>query len=145
MVDERLSSGKVQFNEGILQANRIGKVQDNINSIRINLKAFNLEYNEYNYVIWFNHLKSLVSENTKLDNDEKNELILLQDIIKLRLLLFPPHKSIIKINDKQQHTRFNLQNWLIIEDLLEKFERYARKGLDLSGLGNPDVEGEGLF
>lgn len=142
---EVLSTGRVQFNEGVLQANRIGMVQDNINKIRTNLLAFNLEFNAYNYQIWFNHLKSLVNENSKLTEQEKNELLLLQSVIKLRLLLHPPHKRVHKVNHKDSNVVFNMKNWLIVEELIEKFERYTRRGLDISGLSNPDIEGEGMF
>lgn len=134
------------FHEGFLKPERLDKSQVRLNSVRINPLAFNIEFNCWNYQVWFSDLCSLLSEaQGKLSDDEQTDLERLRDLIDDALVYFPPHKTIRNDALNTKITKIKYSNWQKIKTFLNLFEREIKMALDRHGLSNPDIEGEGLF
>lgn len=146
MAEESGFSSTASWSEMTLQPKRIDELQREINNVRKNPTAFNLEHNTYNYNIWYSNITSLYSEsNAKLTEQEEKDLFLLRDFIKSLLIYKPPHKKTFNDGNKQAKTIFLPKHWEILQGFLFMYEKYTRKYLDKHGLGNPDKEGGDLF
>lgn len=137
--------GKGMFNEAIFVVRRLSDLQTQVNNARLNPLAFNIEHGVYNYQIWFSSLTSLMSETwAKLSDDEKKDAETIRALLNKALISFPPHKIVNKIGVGQE-TSFIKENWNIIESGLMLFEKKIKSLMDTHGLGNPNIEGEGMF
>lgn len=137
---------KASFHEGYEQVTRIGELKNDINKVRKNPLAFNTETNCYNYEVYFSDLCSLFYEgNAKFNETEQKQVLYLKKLVEDTFLFFPPHKTVIKESTRKRVTVVKTENWRKVREMLEVFERYILQKLDAHGLGNPDVEGEGLF
>lgn len=137
---------KAVFNEGFLQSQRLNELQHDINNVRVNPLAFNLDKNCYNYEVWFMDLCSLYSEAIgKLDNNEINDLEYIKKMINTTLKYKKPHINVINQFKNESTTRINRNNWDFLRTLLEIFEKQVKISLNNHGLSNPDIEGGDMF
>lgn len=137
-------SNKSLFNEAGFIIQRLNKIQDRINIVlRPNPLIWNIEFSCYNYQIWFSDLCSLFNEvYAKLSDDEQKELEGIRKGIKSALNNLDIHKTVKDVNTNRTMLIIDNKTWGIIEDNLDMFEKKIKLGIELHGLGNPDVEGD---
>lgn len=134
------SNQETTFNEAILKMQRIHLTQQTINEVRINLLAYNYQYNKYNYEVVISSLISLCYEVSPLMKDKEiEEFHLLRDLIEDSIL----KKRIFEINNESSFNKIdkskkvNQENWTTLKNIMYKFEDFARKQVDIHGLSAP--------
>lgn len=137
---------KAVFNEGYFQSQRLNKLQDELNDVKKNALAWNLEQNCYNYMVWFKNLQCLFNEAIgKLDKEEIITLESIATLVKRSLKYKPPHLTIVNQMKNENTTRVKRENWEFLEKLLEIYEKQVRISLDTHGLTNPNNDDGSLF
>lgn len=128
------------FNEAVLKMQRIHILQQEINLLRINLLAWNLEYSKYNYDVVISDLISLCYEVRPLMKiEERNEFSLLKELVDDLISYKPIFKKINTSNfsGKNNNESIDTNNWNMLRGVIFKFEDFARDQVDIHGLSAP--------
>lgn len=137
---------KAAFNEGFKQLDRLNQLIGEINNVRKNPLAYNLELNTYNYNVLFMNLCSLYSEAYgKLSDEEIKVLNTFKTEIKRALKIFPPHINVYLASKGANVTKIKQSNWEFVSKMLDIFENEIKIALNNHGMSNPDIESDGLF
>lgn len=146
--DDRSDDGKMsEYNSAALKMRRLDELLSILNSININLLAFNDEVKCYNYQYKFNLCDGLFQEvESKLNKEERSDAERLRSaiqifmdcnpvVIKKRVSLNPPRT--IKIPDERV--------WKILKEWLFKYETLVRKLMDAHGMDTAYDDDSALF
>lgn len=137
---------KATFNEAFLQMRRINDMQSTINNIRSVPLHYNSDLNNYNYVIIFSNLCSLLFEAWgKMTEKERKEADELRKVIQKFIRVNIPHRVTQDLAKNSTKVVVDYNIWYQLEDLLTEFEKSIRVYMDKHGLTNPTDEGAGLF
>ena len=136
-MDEDYDQKDSKFNAGILQTKRLHDILVLLNFCKANPLAINMDYNDWNYNIWFKQIKTLHDEiDAWIVQKEREELLAYRKKISELMKKYPVHETIKKQFSKEQ--KVNEANWKLIEEGLEKFERRVKHyGLKYKLLGTP--------
>ncbi len=141
------SEGKVsEFNAAAYKMRRLDKIQDSLNEIRSNLWAWNLDFQSYNYVLYFKNCESLHQEvHSKLKETEIKTIDKLRFAIKTFIKKYPTYTQTINVsNSKNNRLKFDPQLASMIEDCLFKYELMCRRYIDEHGMDTRYDDEEGL-
>ena len=129
-----------KFNQGVFQQQRLNDCMKGINLMESNPLGFNDEYNNFNYIIIFNNLNSLLSEiSPKLKKEDLDDIKKWRSLIQKYITFFPVYEKIPPTMYGQKSTTiFNSSRWGKIESALYEFKNKIYGLMEKHGFGNPD-------
>ena len=134
-----------KFNAGVLQIQRIHKLQDTINIANTNALAFNMEYGVWNYELIISCLDSLYHEiRPKLGKEEKENGDSMQSLIRKYFADYPIYKEEEDVRTHKKDMVLSSINWKVHKVYLVKYERMVRQMLDKHEFNSPSYEDDGL-
>jgi hypothetical protein len=133
------------FNEALLKMERIHKLQDYINFLRIDLLTKDPLSNQYNYEKFIFCLISLMNEvKDKGSPDEVKKAIKWRETI-LDLLEIRPaftNKKSNGVGDSKIIKIYSDANWKVLRPALFNYEDFIRGIIEKYGFSTPNVESE---
>jgi len=135
--------GKVsEWNEADYKMKRLHELQTEINKCNMMPLSKHFLNGEWNYIILFRCISALYSEgNAKYKQAELDEVNKLKEMITKHLKVCPPHKPKNKAGSgNQMQWTLNLENWELLQKLLEEYEYKVRYYNDKHGLSTHNKE-----
>jgi hypothetical protein len=126
-----------KFNPAQHKMNRINELSRIINEAKLSLDSWNLEFNDWNYNIYFDAVSALYDEVfVKFGDEERKECELLRKEIEECRIKFPVQER----SRKGKWTRINHGRLRIFHQWMRKYEQKVRDGQDAHGLDTPNIE-----
>jgi hypothetical protein len=129
-----------KFNPAQLKMFRLHDYNKLINYCKINPKIINLEYAEYNYMIWLRTINVLYGEIRPLMKEKEiKEIESIKDAIETNMLKFPVLR-IRKTSTGKTTTDFKDEVWNIYKSWFELYENKVKEYADIHGLDTPQKD-----
>lgn len=123
-----------KFNAGVLMTERVNEIQRLINFCKNNPKAFNEDYQEWNFNLWFANIDTLYDEidgflSQKGIEDSKQQDFVLRLRKKIREIIekYPIMRKIRKDPLKPPTEDINEEHWKVLKKAFEYYERIVRR------------------
>ncbi len=134
-----------KYNAGMFHTMRLNEIQAEINKLWNNPLSFNIEFNNFNYMIIKNRIDRLYSEvRPKLKDDEKISGDKLRKATDNFLQKHPIHETKIS-QPRRTSVQVNLINWKYYKELLTKYENVVKDFMEVHQLNNPPKGESALF
>lgn len=131
------SGGEIsKFNPAQHKMNRINNISEIINECKLNLEAWNYQFNDWNFNIYLKSLNILYKEvKPKFSDNEKKHCELIKDSIEMAMIEFP-----ISQRSRNKWTRIDEFRLSIFKKHIEIYEDVIRSYQDAHGLDTPNME-----
>jgi hypothetical protein len=139
--EDEVDTGDVsKFNEAFLKMHRFHKIQDRLNSCRLNPLQQNEVLGLWNFMAMISDCDSLYLEvYGKLTEDETKEIEGIRDKIESFLLKHPIYSENTNVNGKRR-LNMDMSAWNILKKEIFKYECKVRKLLNRTGYDSPNKE-----
>jgi hypothetical protein len=128
-----------RINPAWLKMRRLHEVNQLMNNSKLNPKAFNLDYSEYNYILWIRAINNLLMEiDPKLSKPESEKIYKLKSVVEDTLQKYPIMEQRNELGIPK--TTWNECRWNLFKKWIEKYERLVREAADSHGLDTPTQE-----
>jgi len=136
-----------KFNAGMLQMQRIHKLQDEMNNLNKNLIAVDIETGLRNYEVLVNCINSLFQEvSPKLSDKEKVEGLKTKELVECFLEKRPIHSDrTATINSHKKYVQFNKDNFKQGKKIIFMWEFMVRNYLEKHKMNSPPDDESALF
>jgi IS1 family transposase len=126
--DEPVDGNGSKFNAGIYQTQRVHTILMEINRCKTKPEAFNMEYQDWNYSIWFNSIDALFDELEGWLKDEESKECTdasktIQDCMESNKI----HDVITNLSSKGGQLGINRERLLSFKRALRGYERFVRR------------------
>jgi hypothetical protein len=133
-----------KINPAWLKMERLNEINSLINNSKLNPSAFNIDYSEYNYLLWLRGINNLLQEvEPKFEDTEKERIYKLKAAIETNLNNFPVME--VKNELGRQKTLWNELLWRIYKKWFEQYENEVKTLADKHGLDTPQQSESSLF
>lgn len=141
---ELLGKGDAKFNAGYHKVNRLHEIKQLVNFCKLNPKAFNSDYGEFNFKLWFNSLNNFLFEIiAKLKVEEKNDCLDLKKAIEVCEKKFPIQNEVNNFGENKMC--WDEGNWKIFKAYYEKYEEKLNHYADIHKFDMPEKSMSSLF
>jgi len=135
-----------EWNEAVFKMKRLHELQTEMNLVKMSPLKRHHAIGSWNYEIWFKTVVSLYFEGrAKYDTIQQKEVNEIKKIIEQFMVSFPVYKNVKKVSyscENKTNQKFNQENWLKLEKLIELLECKVKYYNDKHGLSTKNKESQ---